>query len=85
LVLLIPDFQLIQILAVSDGLTTDEMSEPAIVSASFADPFVLVVLDNGSVIVYRCDEQTLELEAITVSEYVKVGCSFYRIADAYQL
>ncbi|RPA88221.1 hypothetical protein BJ508DRAFT_410087 [Ascobolus immersus RN42] len=67
------DFQLIQILAVSDGLITDGMAEPTIISASFADPFVLVVLDNGSVIIYQCDEQTLELEAITVSEHVKTS------------
>lgn len=43
-----------------------------IISASFADPYVLVLLDNGSVIVYKCDKQTLELEAIPVLEHIKV-------------
>lgn len=48
-------------------------AEYTIVSASFCDPYLLLIRDDGSAIIYFCDEQTLELEPLPGSEEKKVS------------
>lgn len=50
----------------------DTDAEFTILSASFCDPYLLLIRDDGSAIVYLCDEQSLELEPIAGSESEKV-------------
>ncbi|KAL9597081.1 MAG: hypothetical protein Q9219_005364 [cf. Caloplaca sp. 3 TL-2023] len=47
------DFGLAQIFPISDEGTE---SDPKVISASFADPYVLLILDDGSIMVLRADE-----------------------------
>ncbi|KAF8446478.1 CPSF A subunit region-domain-containing protein [Terfezia claveryi] len=63
------DLQLAQIIPMYNEETGEE---PAIVKASFADPYLLLVRNDGSVMVHVCDEQTLEMEEVMLrSEYLR--------------
>jgi len=65
------DLQLAQIIPMYNEETGEE---PAIVKASFADPYLLLVRNDGSVMVHVCDEQTLEMEEVVLrSEYLRVS------------
>ncbi|KAI5780740.1 CPSF A subunit region-domain-containing protein [Peziza echinospora] len=57
------DLQLAQIIPMYNEETGEE---PAIVKASFADPYLLLVRNDGSVMVHVCDGQTLEMEEVTL-------------------
>ena len=47
--------------------------EPMIVKASLADPYLLLVRSDGSIMVHICDKQTLEMEEVTLqSNLLKV-------------
>lgn len=46
--------------------------EPLIVSASFADPYMLLIRGDASVSVDQCHGQSLELEPITKPDHIKV-------------
>lgn len=48
-----PDFGLAQIFPIADETTA---AEPKIDSASFADPYVLLLRDDGRITVLRADE-----------------------------
>lgn len=54
------DLGLAQILPMSDD---DTGAEPKIISASFADPFILLLRDDSSIFVAQCDDNN-ELEEI---------------------
>ena len=47
-------------------------AEPAIVSAAFSDPYVLVRRDDGTIAVYVCHGSSLEVEEIPKPEAIKV-------------
>lgn len=48
--------------------------EPGIVKASFADPYLLLVRNDGSIMVHVCDQQTLEMEEVSLrSELLRVS------------
>ena len=65
------DLQLAQIIPMYNEETGEE---PAIVKASFADPYLLLVRNDGSVMVHVCDEQTLEMEEVVLrSEHLRVS------------
>ncbi|KAF8477455.1 CPSF A subunit region-domain-containing protein [Kalaharituber pfeilii] len=57
------DLQLAQIIPMYNEETGEE---PAIIKASFADPYLLLVRNDGSVMVHVCDGQTLEMEEVTL-------------------
>lgn len=57
------DLQLAQIIPMYNE---DTGEEPAILKASFADPYLLLVRNDGSVMVHVCDEQTLEMEEVSL-------------------
>lgn len=59
-VILLADLGLAQIMPMCDD---DTGAEPKILSASFADPFLLLVRDDSSIFVAQCDENN-ELEEI---------------------
>lgn len=68
------DLQLAQIIPMYDEETG---AEPTITRASFADPYLLLVRSDGSIMVHVCDEQTLEMEEVTLkSDVLKVWWSF---------
>ncbi|EWC45157.1 hypothetical protein DRE_06045 [Drechslerella stenobrocha 248] len=55
------DLQLIQIISTNDE---DPDGGPHIVSASFADPYMLLICGDSSISVDQCQERTLELERL---------------------
>lgn len=65
------DLQLAQIIPMYNEETGEE---PTIVQASFADPYLLLVRNDGSVMVHVCDAQTLEMEEVSlVSDVLRVS------------
>lgn len=60
LTLILTDLGLAQILPMYDD---DTGAEPNIISASFADPFLLLLRDDSSIFVVQCDDNN-ELEEV---------------------
>ncbi|TQS38506.1 hypothetical protein Golomagni_00986 [Golovinomyces magnicellulatus] len=79
------DLGLAQIMPMCDD---DTGAEPKILSASFADPFLLLVRDDSSIFVAQCDENN-ELEEIEKVEQILLntkwlaGCIYKDIAGVF--
>ncbi|KAL8707272.1 MAG: hypothetical protein Q9225_007788, partial [Loekoesia sp. 1 TL-2023] len=80
------DFGLAQIFPMTDEGTG---AEPKITSASFADPYVLLILEDESIMVLRADESgdldEVELGASLKSRGFKSGCLFEDANDVFRL
>lgn len=66
------DLQLTQIIPMFDD---DTGAEPSIVFSSFADPFMLLIRSDQSAVVYRCDNQSMEVEEVERADSFKVCIS----------
>ena len=73
-----PDLQLTQIIPMFDDKTG---LEPNAKSASFAGPYMLLYRDDESMVIYRCDEQSLEVEEVERSEALKVIVPIFSLSD----
>lgn len=83
---LIVDFGLAQIYPVSDEGTD---ADPKIISASFTDPCVLLILDDGKIIVLRADESG-DLDEVEQGDRLKTkgiksGCLYEDSNDVFRL
>jgi len=63
------DLQLTQIIPMFDD---DTGAEPNIVFSSFADPYMLLIRNDQSVVIYRCDSQSMEVEEVERADSLKV-------------
>lgn len=52
-----PDFGLSQILPLNEDDDDETTSQPKVVSATFTDPYILVIRDDSSVLVLTIDER----------------------------
>ncbi|KAF3929829.1 hypothetical protein AA313_de0210126 [Arthrobotrys entomopaga] len=79
------ELQLIQIISTNDE---DPDGGPHIVSASFADPYMLLICGDSSISVDQCHERTLELERIDIPDAIKNtkytnGCLYTSTSDVF--
>ncbi|KAL9591984.1 MAG: hypothetical protein Q9179_007176, partial [Wetmoreana sp. 5 TL-2023] len=80
------DFSLAQIFPMADEATG---AEPRIVSASFADPFVLLIRDDQSILVLRADEggdlDEVEQGALVKTKRFRSGSLYEDSKDVFRL
>ncbi|KAF3920892.1 hypothetical protein ABW21_db0207301 [Orbilia brochopaga] len=79
------DLQLIQIISTNDE---DPDGGPHIVSASFADPYMLLICGDSSISVDQCQARSLELERIPRPDAIKDtkytnGCLYRSTGDVF--
>ncbi|KAF3276930.1 mRNA cleavage and polyadenylation factor subunit [Orbilia oligospora] len=81
------ELQLIQIISTNDE---DPDGGPHIVSASFADPYMLLICGDSSILACQCHERTLELDRIELPATIKDtkytnGCLYTSSSEVFGL